>query len=183
MARDVDAVYVGADGRGYVAPRGTSAPTSASATLNAAFKELGWLHEDGLVEAANADSAEIKAWDGTTVRKVMTSSEFTFQVKLLETNEETLELYYAGSTVAADDSTGSKVDVKSPDNDRRAFVFDVLDGPHVARIYIPDGEVTERGDITYANGEAIAYDITITAYPNSDGVSFTKFFDEDFTAS
>lgn len=183
MARDVDAVYVGADGRGYVAPRGTSAPTSASATLNAAFKELGWLHEDGLVEAANADSAEIKAWDGTTVRKVMTSSEFTFQVKLLETNEHTLELYYSGSAVATDGGTGSKVDVKAPESDRRAFVFDVLDGAHVARIYIPDGEVTERGDITYANGEPIAYDVTITAYPNSNGVSFTKFFDEDFTAS
>lgn len=183
MARDVDAVYVGADGRGYVAPRGTTAPTSASATLNAAFKELGWLHEDGLVEAANADSAEIKAWDGTTVRKVMTSSEFTFQVKLLETNEHSLELYYSGSAVATDGGTGSKIDVKSPENDRRSFVFDVLDGNHVARVYIADGEVTERGDITYANGEPIAYDVTITAYPNSSGVSFIKFFDKDFTAS
>jgi hypothetical protein len=182
MARDVDAVYVGADGRGYVAPRGTSAPTSASSTLNAAFKELGWIHEDGLTEAANADSAEIKAWDGTTVRKVMTGSEFTFQVKFLETNEQTLELYYSGSAVAA--NTGqSKIDVKAPTGDRRAFVFDVLDGSHVVRIYIADGEVTERGDIVYANGEAIGYEVTITAYPDTNGTSFTKFFDEDFTAS
>ena len=182
MARDVDAVLVGADGRGYVAPLATSAPTNASATLNAAFKELGWIHEDGLVEAANADTAEIKAWDGTTVRKVMTGSEFTFQVRFLETNEETLELYYSGSAVAAN-SGQSKIEVKAPTNDRRSFVFDVLDGSKVTRIFIPDGEVTERGDITYANGEAISYEVTITAYPDSDGVSFVKFFDEDFTAS
>jgi hypothetical protein len=183
MARDVDAVYVGADGRGYVAPRGTTGPTSAAATLNALFKELGWLHEDGLTEAANADSAEIKAWDGTTVRKVMTSSEFTFQLKFLETNKHTLELYYSGSDVSGDGGTGSKIAAKGPENDRRSFVFDVLDGDHIARIYIPDGEVTERGDISYANGEAIAYEVTITAYPDSTGVSFTKFFDKDFTAS
>jgi len=182
MPRDVDNVLVAADGRGYVAPLGTTAPTNSSGTLNAAFKELGWIHEDGLTEAANADTAEIKAWDGTTVRKVMTGSEFTFQLRVLETTKVNLELYYSGSTVTA--NTGeSKIQVKSPANDRRSFVFDVFDGTKATRIYIPDGEVTERGDITYANGEATSYEVTITAYPDTNGVSFVKFFDEDFTAS
>jgi hypothetical protein len=35
------------------------------------------------------------------------------------------------------------------------------------RYYIPEGEVTEVGDRTYASGEPIGYDVTISAYPNA----------------
>ena len=49
------------------------------------------------------------------------------------------------------------------------------------RIIIPYGEVTERGDISYKSDEMIGYEITISAYPSSDGVSVRRLFQEGWT--
>ena len=73
--------------------------------------------------------------------------------------------------------TGYKMDVLLASSDRRTFVIDVIDDDTHIRLYIPLGEVTERGEITYANnGEALSYPVTITCYP-VDGVLLTKFSD------
>lgn len=69
------------------------------------------------------------------------------------------------------------IDVLAPTADPRAFVLDVIDGTKHIRIYVPNGEVSERGDIVYANGEPIGYDVTITCYP-VNGVVLTKFSDD-----
>ena len=56
-------------------------------------------------------------------------------------------------------------------------VIDVIDSDTHIRLYIPNGEVTERGEVTYANnGEALSYPVTITCYPVDD-VLLTKFSD------
>jgi hypothetical protein len=61
---------------------------------------------------------------------------------------------------------------------QRGFGFDVIDGDYQRRIYLPLAEVTERGDITYKSDELIGYEMTVTAYPGSDGVSVKRWFKE-----
>jgi hypothetical protein len=173
MARSADSVWVGADGRAYVAPTGTTAPTNATAALSATYKEIGWISEDGIVEGVSEDYNEIKGWDGSVVRKVRTSSDRTLKFTALETNATVLDLFYAGSTVAAD---GKKITIGSSSSAKKMFVFDVLDGDSICRIVVANGEVTERGDVTHANGEGTAYEFTITAYPDSNGVTMTKLY-------
>ena len=40
----------------------------------------------------------------------------------------------------------------------------------VKRVVIPDGKVSEVGDITYSDSDAIGYEITLSAMPDEDGV-------------
>lgn len=181
MARTVANVWVGADGRAYVAATSATAPTGADSSLDGSWTELGWINEDGLTEASNEDFTEVKGWDGTVIRKIRTSAERTFAFTCMETNKAVLELFYPGSSVTAA-SGGSKIEVESSAPDRRAFVFDVIDGDAVARYYVGNGEVSERGDVTHAAGEAVAYTFTVTAYPDTDGVSVVKFFTADYTS-
>lgn len=175
MSLSANAVRVAVTGAAYVAPPKTTLPTDSESTWNAAFTDIGWISDDGITESNSADSTEIKGWQGgQTVRKVISSSEMTFSFTAIETSKTVLELYHKGSKVVT--TTGKSVlAVKAPGPDRRTFGFDVIDGDSHIRIVIPDGEVTETGDITYKGDEAIAYELTITAYPGPDGTVAFKY--------
>lgn len=50
-----------------------------------------------------------------------------------------------------------------------------LRGNKKKRIVIADGAVTSREEITYNDSDAIAYGITVSAYPNSDGATHDEY--------
>jgi hypothetical protein len=172
-------VRVGITGELNVAPVGTTAPTTSISALNSAFVGLGYVSEDGVTESYDDTIEDIIAWqNATVVRSTTTESKATLQLTLIETKGEVLELFHKGSTVDIVSAGEWKIDVVAPTADPRAFVLDVLDGSKHIRIYVANGEVTERGEIVYANGEAVGYEITITCYPDSNNVVLTKFSDD-----
>lgn len=173
------AVRVGITGEAYSAPTTTAAPTTSVSALNAAFVGLGYVNEDGVTEEYEDTVEDIIAWQGARiVRSTTTESKATLAMKLIETKGETLELYHKGSTVEVVSAGQWKMSVKNPTPDPRSFVLDVLDGTKHLRIYIPNGEVTERGAIVYANGEPVGYEVTITCYADADGIVLIKFSDD-----
>lgn len=151
-------------------PAGTTLPTHPLDALNAAFNTLGYITEDGITQTINEDRSDIRAWqNGDIVRKVRTSHDYTLQFAMLETNLDTLGVYYGDGSVSGTLENG-EVQVKGDMDTRGEWVFDVLDGTDLIRIVIPDGQVTERGDVTYVNGDAITYPVTVTAYPDASDV-------------
>lgn len=173
-------VNVAITGAVYASAAGSTvtAPTTAISSLDADLADLGYISDDGVEENYDEDTTEITAWQGgAVIRRVISSSEATFKFAMLENKREVVELYHKGSTVVTDGSSGWKMDIMTPQADRRAFVIDVLDGSDHLRIYIPDGEVTERESIGYTTDGAIIYGVTITAYPNN-GLVATKFTDK-----
>lgn len=172
------AVTVGITGELYVGATSTTAPTSSTSALNAGFVGLGYVSEDGVTESYEDTVEDIIAWQGATVvRSTTTESKATLQCTLIETKGEVLELFHKGSSVAVVSAGQWKIDVVAPTSDPRSFVLDVVDGSKHIRIYVASGEVTERGEIKYANGEPVGYDVTITCYP-VNGVVLTKFSDD-----
>jgi hypothetical protein len=60
--------------------------------------------------------------------------------------------------------------------DRRAFWFVVLDGDSFQRgFYVPEGEITERSDVTHKQDEIAGFEWTITAYPDASGNTVYHF--------
>lgn len=179
MTLNAAAVRVGITGELYAGAVGTAAPTTSVSVLNAAFVGMGYVSEDGVTETYDDTIEEIVAWqNATVVRSNTTESKATLQLVLIETKGKVLELYHKGSTVAAVSAGQWKIDVKAPTPDERAFVLDVIDGSKHLRFSIPRGEVQDRGEIVYANGEPIGYDVTIVCYPDSNNVVLTKFSDD-----
>lgn len=157
-------VRVGVTGEVYVAPVGTALPTTAIATPNVAFKGLGSVSEDGIAESRDRATDDIRIWQNSAIaRTVITESSLRFTFTMVETKKETVELYY-GSSVT--DATGLITIDPAATGGRKSFIIDVIDGDKIERTVIAEGEVTEVGDKTYANGEPIGYEVTITAYTN-----------------
>jgi len=173
VALIADNVRVAVTGGIFVAPVDTALPTDPDEALDSDFDDLGYVGDDGITESQSADVTDIVAWQNSAVvRKVQTSHDLTYAFTLIETKSEVLENYYGPLTGGAVEVTGDMLG-------RKAWVIDVIDGDHEIRVVIPEGQVTERGDISYANGEAIGYPVTITAYPDESGVKAYIYRDSD----
>ncbi|MFB6948893.1 hypothetical protein ACFV85_14985 [Streptomyces niveus] len=175
MALEAAEVRVGITGELLSAPRGTAAPTNASTPLDPLFLGHGYVNDDGVVENWDDSVDNIVAWqNATTVRAARTESTLTLACTLIQTRGSNLELFYPGSVVE-ENGAEWKIDVKPATSDPRAFVLNVLDGADVIRMYVGNGELTERGEIPYQSGTAVSYPVTITAFPDDDGNLMTKF--------
>lgn len=155
----------------YRAPLGTTLPMDAKSELNVAFKSLGYISEDGIVNSNSPESENIKAWGGDVVATIQTEKPDTFKYTLIEAlNIEALKSVYGDDNVTGTISTGITVKANNKQQASCAFVVDmILKGDVLKRIVIPDAAVSEVGDITYKDDTAIAYETTITAHPDSEG--------------
>lgn len=179
MTQTAANVKVGVTGSIYKAPTATSLPTTVDEALDGSFNDVGYISEDGVTTATNADTNDIRAWqNGDTVRKVQTSHDFTVAFTMLETNSEALELYYGNFTAGPGGDPGV-VQVQASQGFRGCFVMNVVDDDQLIRIVLPDAQVSERQDVVYVNGDAISYGVTLTCYADTSGVKAYIYFETD----
>lgn len=166
-----------ASGAVFVAPAGTTLPTNATASLDAAFEGLGYVSEDGLVNEVETDTENVNAWGGDLVLVGQTTFSETFTVNLIETNEKALEVYYGADNVTVDGSGNITVTQNSDVLPNVVVVFElVLTGGRIKRIVVPNAQIVDRsGEISYTDGEAIAYPAVFTAFPDDNGNTHTEY--------
>ena len=178
MALDSDNVRVAVTGAVYVAPKGTTGPSYSDDALDNAFQDLGYVSADGITETIDKATTQIRSWqDGSLVREIVSEGTYSVELTFIETNQDVVELYYGASLVSGELALDPRAT-----GGRQAFVIDVIDGTSIERTYIPSGEITSVGERTLASGEAIGYQVTITAYADADETVATKFF-SDFGSS
>ena len=155
-----------ASGMVYVAPAGTELPTDATTALDAAYKNVGFISEDGVTNGADTDTTTVNDAGGVTVINEISSYAETYQFAMLETAAAALGVRFETANVKVD-GDNLTVDHKMPTGESKVYVFEILmTGNRVKRIVVPDGTVTEYGDTQYHAGDAIVYDVTIAANPS-----------------
>lgn len=174
MANTVSNVSAGKPligGAFYIAPTGTTLPTDTTTALNSAFVALGYVSEDGLTNSNTPESDNIKAWGGDTVLTIQTEKTDTFSCTFIESlNINVLKMIYGSTNITGALSTGLTISANSKELDEWSFVVELtLRGNIAKRIVIPRGKVTEIGEISYTDNDAIGYEATITAMPDATG--------------
>lgn len=180
MATDAKKVTTGKPmigGAVHWAPLGTTLPTDAAAALGNTFVDMGYISEDGVTNNNEREVEEIKAWGGDVVLTTQTGKKDSFGMTFIESlNESVLKRVYGDKNV-----TGSLKDtltVKSNSSELEAgvWVIDmVLNDGYIKRIIIPNGKVSEIGEISYTDSDVTGYECTITALPGTDGDTHKEF--------
>ena len=155
------------------APAGTALPTDETTALNAAFKDSGYISDSGLKIGTNQSNTEITDWSGNVVRDILQSYGNSLTWEHLEWNEESLKNFLGDNNVTAVKTTGSPTKITAKFNGdempTKEWVFNIKDGIRKLRVVVPNGKVSERGEISFTKGDAVKLPITLKTYPDASG--------------
>lgn len=162
----------------YSAASSETAPTDISTVLSANFHNLGFISEDGITESIETDSENMVDMNGDTVFVSSSSRTETVTLTLIEVKEAALKEIYGQSMVT---TTTGAITVKhgTHTNSGRIYVFELVlrDGRRWRQV-IPNGQVTEIGEMKLASGELAGREITITCNVDSNGVSVYDYIQQ-----
>jgi len=161
------------------APTGTALPTLSSISksgvnYNQAFTGNEYVSQDGLTLSPSRSTTDIKDWSGATVRKVLESFDGTLKWTMISTNKVAFELAFGKSKVTSATATTAhgaqaQAALGAYMPDEYAWLFLMKDGDARIVIAVPDGQITEVGDVTFASNAAVGWEVTLSCYPDSAG--------------
>ena len=173
---NVSAAKPAVAGSVFRAPLGTELPTDTTTPLNVAFKCLGYISEDGLLNANSPEKEEVKAWGGDIVAEPQTGKPDTFKFALIEAlNPEVLKTVYGDDNVSGTLSAGITVKANRSEQKPYAWVIDMMLKDAAKRITIPNGTVKEVAEIPYQDGKVIGYGTTVSAKPDAQGQTHYEY--------
>lgn len=166
---------------------GVTLPTDATTALVTGFKSLGIVAESGLDQATNVATTDIDAYGSfSPVRTLITSEVRTFKVTGRETNLVSLAIKSRQKLSEVTATSGGLIDLtEGPARDvTYSAVFHAVDGVNVIRKVVPSVRLTALDNEQISKAANVAYGFTLTAYPDSTGVSvYTHYILGGFGAS
>lgn len=170
------------------APLGTTLPSlsdisTSGVTLNSAFVGDEYVSEDGLTLSPSMSTTDIKDWSKSTVRKVLDSFDGNLSWTMISTNEGALGVAFGAEhlTVNAAATTHGKqikAELGAHLPEAQSWVFLMKDGNARVVVLVPNGQVTEVGEVTFSASAAIGWNVTLSCYPDSDGESIYILTDD-----
>ena len=165
----------------WIGAEGATLPVSARTAIDPAlFSCAGYCSEDGVTNSSSITTQDIKAWGGDIVASPLTEKKDTFKWKMIEGgNISVLKLVNGDDNVSGTITNGIVVKVNAKDKTPHSFIIDMQVSENILkRITIPRGKITELADIVYKDGEPVGYDVTVTAFPDTEGQTHYEYIQE-----
>lgn len=175
---DASQVTVGsakATGAIWVAPKGTTLPTSATAALSSAFALLGFTSDAGVQIAESSSNEVIRAWEGRT-EVVNIRTEFTESISFtpIQCNGDVAKLIWGEGNVTV--SAGNIV-AKHHGKilDPVVIVIETAPREGIVRRYVGTAQLIERGEQTLDGTQVDGRQLTFNMLPDSSGYTMYEY--------
>jgi hypothetical protein len=130
------------------------------------------LGEEGITVTTERDIQKHYAFGSDLVKTTQGSYAESLQLSLLETDPDVLETVFGTGITLGVDGAGNrtiKVEHRSKQLPRSAFIVQTVDGNKTRRLVIQEGAVVEVGEIVYVHNDLLKYTITVDCYKPSAG--------------
>lgn len=155
---------------GYVfrAAAGTALPTDYSTALAEAYKNIGFVGEDGITFTPTFDVTEHKDMNGDVIDKSLDGADLEIAMTLVEVKAATLKAQYGEDNVTDAGGVLTVMD-RLQLGEHCVLVFDLLlkNGRKMRRV-CPDCEPTELGEETVGAGDLFARESKWAAYKDDE---------------
>ena len=166
-------------GHVWRAPIGTALPTTAIATLNGSFVDMGYISDDGVTNENSPEGDVVNAWGGTPVLMTQTAKNDKFKLKFISAmNAEVQKMVYGSTNVTGTAvATGIAVTANAKEMEDYAYVIDMIAKGDVAhRVVIPSGRPSEIGEIVYKDSDPVGYDVTLNCTADASGNTHYEYW-------
>lgn len=158
-----------ATGMFFHAPANTALPTYPTDTLAEAWKEVGYISQDGITWHHGRSAEALKDWSNSIRRMLQSGDDKTVAATIISTTKEVLQTIFGSSNVTETAATSSHgkleaVEVKEGViSGEEAFLFLMKDGDDTFMLGTTKGFITNLDDISFAPGSPIQWPATISA--------------------
>lgn len=161
----------------FVAPAGSTLPTDYETPLDAAFLNVGYLGDDGIVFSDSSSNDSFYDLNGDSIETSASEIEKTFTVTFREIKKDTLAILVGSANVTDSDGKLTAHD-KGPNDAAYSVVFELLlkNGRKWRRV-VPNCKLGELGDMTVVSTELLGREVTMSALKDATtGDYYTDYY-------
>lgn len=169
MALDSTAIRVAPLGHVYVAPFGTVLPVDVVAVPNVAFKELGYLDDNGVSITPNLNTQGIPVWQSAAdALTIVTKADLDIKISQMQiTSDVTANYFFSGAWTQVAGTATLPIS-SSPTATQKSLVVEWTDDQNfIYRLVIARVIFTDRDALQLQRSQATAFGITMHALDNN----------------
>lgn len=165
---------------GDVVEPGGTVPTDATAAIpvGLSHEPAGFVSEDGVTKTVDRTVEKIRDWNGDTIITVQSDHGVTLQLTFMEgANAVVLKRIFGEENVVI---SGENITIKDTAAELPHFSLNIEikgSATRKIRLFAPDAQITETGDVTFVRSGVIQYQVTIECY-DVDDVKLYQFISD-----
>jgi hypothetical protein len=145
--------------------------------------ESGFASEEGVNVTPEDSTESIKDWSGAEIRRILTEFTGTVNWTYLEINPVSAAGYFGDDQVdvtAPTIDSGTQIRASLGKNvlPTKSWYFLVKDGQRRIVIFVPHGQVSERGEIPLNASGPVVLPVTVASYPDAAGQNIYIYTDD-----
>lgn len=164
-------------------PKTTTIPATIDDFIFTSLTDSGYVNEDGVTITPSDTTESIKDWSGAEIRRILTEFTGTIAWTHLELNAGAARNYFGESQVATTVATttkGAQMKLSLGKNTLpvKSWYFKVKDGSRRLLVFVPNGQVTSRGEIPLTSTGPITLPVELATYPDAAGQNIYIYTDD-----